>query len=376
MTTAPFDPAVAQLVTFPHYETLSAVAVVGVTQYPLDVQDYTIDLDEARSPRVRSTLVCAVPEAQATLDALDPRTLVKVRISVSYRLPSGTLDTQQLFELHLRDRTVRRPDNTMTLQLASKEALIVDAAQAFSPYKDGGVLLHDSCVAFISQTVSMLFLDTPMAADTIIVTTPAGPEFTYDAFPSDWWDGIRDALDLMDANLYDEGDGQLRLAPRRYVTADATVVLNVGETGTITGSETGVSRDEWANDVQILWTWDNSANTALPDRRWGQAWVASGPFAQTSAGLKRVVENRSGRINVGLADPIARNVLRRLLARARTYQIDAVPAWWLRPEDTVTIQLPTGNQERHIVSSVTFTRTNGMSVITRLPDNQSVISGE
>lgn len=368
---APFDPAVEQLVTQTHEQTFTAVAVVAAVTYPLDVTDYSVDWDGDRTPRVSARLDCAVP-SEAVLAALDPRTSVRVKLTVGYRLPSGVYDQHEIADLHLRDRTVNRPDNTMTLQCASDDMLLVDASPSATFYE--GFLLHDSAVGFIDQTIDQLLLDTPAYPPTFVSTMPNdGGEFTAEAFPSDWWSVMIDAADSMDADLYDNGDRVFRLAPRRYLTSDSSAVLTVGANGTILRSVSSLDRDRWYNAATILWVWSNRANPALPDRTWGIAYVESGPFAQASSGRREFAQRRDGQVSATTAQRVAVTVLRRLLAKARSYTLGAVAMWWLRPSDTVTIQLPTGTQERHLVASVVF-RTGGiMEVVTRLPDDTSVI---
>jgi hypothetical protein len=371
MPTAPFDPEVEQLVTQTHYQDFTAVAVVAAVTYPLEVTAYSVDWDGDRTPRVSARLDCVVPD-EAVLAALDPRTSVRVKVTVAYRLPSGVLDSHQVADLHLRDRTVNRPGNTMTLTCASDDMLLVDAAPSAAFYE--GFLLHDSAVGFIDQTIDQLVLGTPAAPATFVSTMPTdGGEFVAEAFPSDWWNVMVDAADAMDADLYDNGDRVFRLAPRRYLTSDSSAVLSVGANGSITESQSGVDRDRWYNAATLLWVWSNRANPLLPDRTWGIAYVDSGPFAAASSGRREFVQRRDGQVSAITAQRAAVTVLRRLLAKARTYRIDAVAMWWLRPSDTVTIQLPTGTQERHLVASVVFNTGGKMTVVTRLPDDTSVI---
>lgn len=370
MTTAPYAPEVAQLITSTHAQTFRAVAVVGVDEHPLDVTDYTVSIDENRSPRWTADLTCALP-AEDVLEALDPRTLVRVRLLAGYRLPSGTVDEQEVAELHLRERRVSRPENTLELTCASAEALLIDAAPSVPYYE--GQLLHDSCVQFITQTIDQLLIGTPLADPDIIVTTEPGPEFVAEGFPTDYWNVIIDAADALDAAVYDAGDGTFRVAPRQYLTAESVLSLTVGQGGTITASEARLNRNEWWNGVTILWTWSNRAAPESPDRVWGQSFVVGGPFAPEAAGYRNFTQQRDGRVNTQTANRVANTLMRRLLARARTYTVEAVAAWWLRPEHTVTVQLPAGAQERHLVATVEFRTGGRMRVTTRLPDDQSVI---
>lgn len=373
MSTAPFDPAVAQLITQTHEQTFSADVFIGAEVHDLDVEDWSIMLDEARSPRVDAELRIPVPDPGSPLDLmLDPRKLCRTRITIGYRLPSGEYDKHQLFQLHLRDRRDNMPDGSTLLTFASSEALLIDASPAAQFYE--GVLLYDSCLAYITQQLQALVAGTPLDPLTIAATVPAGPEFTYDAFPSDFWSGIIDAADAIDASVYDIGDEVIRIEPRKYLTSQATLTLKDGTNGTVVTSEPSIDRDQFWNAVTILWVWSNRANTALPDRVWGTTSVTSGPYTPALAGYRSFAEQRSGQVSATIAQRVAVTVQRRLLARARTCQLTAISAWWLRPEDTVTVQLRNGTQERHLVRSVQFNKGGTMDVVTRLPDNQSQLA--
>lgn len=376
MSAAPFADEVEQLIAAGHEAIVTARAVTPEGEViELDLIAYDVEWDEARSPRVTAGLDCVVPD-QATLDKLDPRRVVRIQITAGYRLPSGVLDAHQVADLHLRVRRVRRPDNVMSLTCASDEFLLIDAAPNIQIYEGSGVLLHDSAAAFIEQTaMEVLIAGGPLdGVAQFVNTTPFDPSgFPYDATPADWWNGIRDAADSIDADFYDNGDRVFRLAPRRYLSASPDLSLKVGAGGTIITSDAGLDRDQFYNDVRLLWTWDNSANPEMPDRVWGLAYVADGPLAEATAGRRVLTQQREGQVSAGVAQRAAETVLRRRLSRSRSYTIQAVAAWWLRPSDTVGLLLPTGDVERHLVARVSFRTGGTMTIDTRTPDYTSVI---
>ena len=88
---------------------VTAKALTSIGTVVLELEDYDVDITERRSPRWVARLRVKLPEAQATLDALDPRRLVRVLLTVSYRLANGQMSPLQVANLHLRERTVRRP---------------------------------------------------------------------------------------------------------------------------------------------------------------------------------------------------------------------------------------------------------------------------
>lgn len=94
---------------------------------PLSLAAGSITLDAGRRPHVQGTLTIAVP-ALSVLAALDPRLSPAPRIVVDVfaTFPWGT--QSRSFDLTLRDRTVNLADATVTLVVASDEALLTDYA--------------------------------------------------------------------------------------------------------------------------------------------------------------------------------------------------------------------------------------------------------
>lgn len=366
---APFADDVAQLVTQTHEQRVRLVAEVAGPDLDLDVSDYSIDWDETRTPRVQGSFDVAPPEDQATLDLLDPRTLVKVRLYAAYRLASGEFDEQQVAVLYLRYRRLRRvgTDVVLTLDLASSEAMFIDGTGP-NPSAADSAGTWPSLVSAVTTYVTDVFAGTPLSSIGVVGTAVTPPvDLPMAPHP---WDALSDAAEQYDVNIYDDGDELIRVTPRQYLASDAVLALSVGTNGTIVSSSSGVSRDDWANWVSVWYAWTDAAGASQWDG--GYANVVSGPFAPAAAGYKIVTVERSMKGDAAAGNRLARTTLRRMLARARSYTIEALPAWWVRPERTVTLQLPLGAQERHLVSRVAF-RPGVMTIETRLPDTASVI---
>jgi hypothetical protein len=372
MGAAPFADEVAQLITQTHEQRVRVVADFPTgADLELDVVDYDIDWDETRSPRVQGSFTVTPPEDQAQLDRLDPRTLVKLRVLAAYRLGSGVWDEHEVAVLYLRRRTLRRDadDARLVLDATSMEALFIDGLSA-NPTADGtSVFAADSLVAATRQYVNDCFTGTPLAG-----TTTDGVDFTGPVsvpLSPHPWDALADLCDQFDAVIYESGDGVFRVAQRKTtVDSDGVLALSVGTNGTLLSSDSGVSRDEFANWVSLYYQWTDAAGAQHSAGSYAR--VTSGPFDVSTAAYKIVVETRPMYGTVAQAKRAAAVIQRRLLARSRSYSVTAVPAWWVRPEQTVTLQLPLGSQERHLVSRVGF-RPGAMTIETRLPDNQSVI---
>lgn len=372
-STGAFAAEVAQLITQTHEQRMTVqVDVAGPLTLTLDVIDWSIDWDEARTPRVQGQFICAVPESQATLDLIDPRTLVPVHVLPAYRLRSGEWDEHEVAKLYLRKRTVTRRDGdaAMILDVASLEALFIDAL-AENPTAGDSTYTATDLTAAMRQLVTDAFAGTPLAG-TPTDGAVTSPPLTIPTAPHPW-DSISDQAEQYDVNIYDNGTGRFTVAPRRTTVADAVLSLSVGANGTITESSTGVTRDDWANWVAVSYIWRTAAGAQLTDG--GYANVTAGPFAPASAGYKILTVTKNMKGDNAAGNRLGRTTLRRMLARSRSYSITSVPAWWVRPEDTVTLQLPLGSQERHLVSRVGFTP-GSMTIETRLPDTASTITGE
>lgn len=368
MTTTPFDESVAQLVTGPHQQLLSAVALVGGQSYTLDVEDYEIDWTERRTPRTYARLTCAVPP-QATLDVLDPRTYVRVAVTYGYLLASGEPDTDTIY-LHLRSRRVRRPDDRLEMVSVSHEMLNLDqsASTTHPDERPPDLQTSDSASKYLASVLRAQLAEITAAADVVVLDEMNSPPTTVSQ--GDTWDAIEDASERQGFDVYDNGDLTIRFRPTvTDVQAVTAHTLTVGPVGTITDSTSQLDRDDWANWVVLQYR----SATAPYVYTYGQAQVSAGPYAPANAGRRLLVEQRDGQPSQVQANYAADMLLRRLLSRARGYTINAVSAWWLRPGHTVTVKLPTGGQERHVVVGVVHKTGGTMTVITRLPDGVSTI---
>lgn len=369
--TGPYHPSVATLVSGPHRQAVTAACVDSLGTVPLDLlPGSTVDWSERRSPCVAANLVCSIPAADV-LARLDPRKNVRVTITAGYHLADGTRSVAQVANLHLRTRTVDRPRHTLTLTAVSDEALVIEGAKRAvsldSPYVPP--TLADGIGSLILQVLA----GTPAAGRPITNTLPAKTGQTV--IGTDYWRAITDLADQGDADIYDEGDRVFRIAPRVYTASTSVATLRTGPGGTVTATSSTVDRDDFANDVQLRYEWRDAGGAEQGIT--GAAALSSGPWAPASVGFCGYTEDRPGPITQAAADAAAATLLRRLTSRSRTIELEAVAHWWIRPRQTVTIQLPTGEQSRVLVVSVRFDidrRT--MHLTTRAPETETILTGE
>jgi hypothetical protein len=359
--TAPYRPDAGQTVAQAHTQVFEAVAVVpGADPVPLDVTDYLLTWDERSAPRVEAELTCRVPDADV-LAQLDPRTGVRVEITAGYVLPGGARDVALVADLGLRRRQVSRPADTMSLNAMSDEALVIDA----SP-----VTLGSASGNTIPLAMQALIFQALTPDPTVTITHPDTTATTV-AEIADRWATIADLADSIGAQVFDDGLRHWHIDPVPAVASVAAAILKVGTNGTILSSSSTLDRDDWANTVRLRYRWTNALG--VDQLVTGSAVVASGPYAPATAGTRVYAEDRETPTTTNQANAAAAALLPRFLSRSRSYTLTAVAAWWLRPGRTVTVQLPTGGQERHLVSRVAFSTGGRMAVTTRLPDNVSPI---
>jgi len=380
MSTAPWDPSCEQLIRSPlrHKFTVTVKNASGVV-LPLDVTSASVTLDEFWSPYVQGTLTAPVPSDQALLDELDPRRLVHVDVDAGYLLPgTSTDDVHPLARMYLAGRDVARPGDQLSLAVQGEEYLRDRVVTAWND-PDWAGAEWDSGTPAAAMLHNCLY-----AAGAVSNPTPGDePNWAYSQAPTDtdlvepgepWVPGTGDEPMSIARDIADRAEswfrcdelGMWRATPRPQISGATVHQLQVGANGTITGARTGMSRDGWANHAVGHFRWNDSSG--IEQNRVGEA-ASGGAYAPSVVGKASdyVMWDRPG--SYSAATRTARSRLARLSTRGRSMDLDAVAAYWVRPGHTVTVQLPLGGQERHLVSAVTFDlTTGGMRVVTRLPE--------
>lgn len=331
--------------------------------------------DRRRAPRLAGRLVCAVPERQADLDALDPRRLVRVELSAGYVRPGGARDVHVTGRPLVTDRRLtRRPrrQDVLELEVASDEQLVIDN-RALAPYTPAQTTAAGAAQQLVAAALP--YAPTwngtpPPGAPAEPVTLPAG---------GDYWAMAEDLVDQVAADLWHDGldDGGWWLDRLPALAGASAAVLRVGTGGTITAAGAGLSRrggpTGWANAVSLAYRWTDDAGVDHEVN--GAAWASAGPFTPAAAGRVVYAERRDVPTTAGGANAAATAILLRRLARGRTVTLSAVARYWLRPGHTVTVQLPGAAQERLLVAAVTFRPHQGlMDLDVELPDDATTIT--
>ena len=370
--TAPFRPEVAALIPDP-LEHVAHVRAVPRTGDPLELEidgdslELTLSEDWAPYAQARGSFV--IPDR---LDELDPRLNARLEIDLGYVYPDGTRDVHTVADLGLRTRPVRRPANVLELDAGSAEYRAQDYRAMFWAGMERSGL--NEAVSWLAGYAE--FPDTPRVQSVFGAKYAAAAlaEIEVD-LGTDYWSLMDDAAARAGARVWCDELGTWRIGRRVESVGTPAHVLTVGENGTIVTSDAGLGREDWANAVCLRYRWTDAANNERII--YGRAQLSSGPFASTQVGHKVYFEEISRPVSLAAANAAATAKLRILSTRGRSLNLTAAAAYWLRPGQTVQIQLPTGEPDLHIVQSVTFRPGLGlMDLTTRQPLNAEISNGE
>lgn len=360
------------MTTVDRHTLAASVSVPGGT---LDVKDARITLDEGWSPFIQAQLTCVVPD-EAVVELLDPRR--PLRASIVIRRDFGGSDPASALSdefagkkasdvtaawagLHARDITadhfypwndfgVRSPsvrtlslavrsrprrhrDGTITLSLASDEALLQDYAlvdtQSWSP-----------TLSSVRQVVSAVL---GRIGRTLVAGTADG---AIDPSASVWkpgvaaWSYVSPLVQAAGLRLWADEFGLFHLDAGLPA---APGNLSLSYTGTITEATDTIDRDtdDWYDAVVITYTWTDALGAQQT-----QYDVASSP------GFSKVLS-----LNYDTPYPgpgAASAVLGRALGRGRTLDLTTVSDYTATPGQATTITLDNTPIQTGYLSAVTW----------------------
>jgi hypothetical protein len=362
--------------------------LLGPREYlPITVTGCTLTYDEFWSPYVQGELVADIPDAD-TLAALDPRGLVRVDVSAGYMLPGGVQDVHPMAYCFLSARTVDYPANELRLQFQGFEYVFDQAIATTSGESPIG---HSSGGPWTSSTTVSAALDD--IVDTIrysILWVAADVVFDDDigartgwVDPGEPWAGAagdnplsmgREIADRVDGWFRCDELGRFRMGQRDWTVNEASHRLRVGADGTIISSSDAASREQWANRAYVQYDWSvlttsGGTSTAVRKTASGSANLDGSPYDASLVGAVVVTAARPWAATNGQAAQAAKALLRRHSVRSTALQVAGVAAYWLRPPDGVSVELPVGPQLQLTISAVTFDLTTGrMDIRTRNPE--------
>ncbi|CAM3212119.1 Phage late control gene D protein (GPD) [Arthrobacter ulcerisalmonis] len=368
MSTKPYAPDAEERIRFSARHIITATAYPdGAAPVELDVEDGSVEFDDSRAPRIQATLTCKIPTDKTVLDALDARRTFRVKIWAGYKYDSVEEDVQLLADLHVRSREIRRPSNRMVLSLWSDEGLTMD-------YKR---------LAWDSQPPQSNLLDAvkyhvligTIGGELPPVVSEYPNSFGFEAVAGlvqepgqSGWDLIAESAARAGVSVYVDSDRTWRIAKPQALVSDTALNMTTGGGGILTETNSVTSRDNFKNAVCIRYRWrDINGNEQTV---YGHAYIAAGPFSLGEIGYNSVFLEKDKPATQGQADAAATAALKAMSRRGRSFVLNSISAYWLRPAQTVTATLPEGEQERLLVSAVYFNFPSGsMSVRLRQPQD-------
>lgn len=341
-----------------------------VAEQPILADSLTLSFDEARAPFCELRASAAVPYSQTTLDALDPRQRVRAQLELGYLYADGDVDVEQVADLLLDDRQVRRPANTLDLVAQSDERLVIDqgvglSALVFNP----GLEAYEA----IKRTIHRAIPDAPIQDGGLRDGTVFPDPDPFTIQPEDnAFSAILDVADRAgDWWVYDDGTRTWQVTTRPTLASSPRAILTVGEGGTIFTSDSSVGRSAWYNSVVVVHEWTDDNGVARKVR--ARAEVQSGPLAVADVGRKTQTIRRTFPGTDYTAYRSAASLLRRAVSRGRSLNLEAHADYRLRPGDTIQVRLPSGSPEHHLISAIQFALPSGrMRISTRVPDAYTI----
>lgn len=367
-------PPLLELLPHPlgHLSTVTAHPLKGPA-VPLAVRRDSLEVTFSEDWAPFAQIKCELPaDTDAPLDLLDPRLNCRLSVAAGYAYPNGREEVLPLADVGLRERPVRRPDDVVALTAASDEARAQD-------YR----IMHTAAFPRTGVNEAVRWLlgfalapDVPvLVSDFADGTKAAGLAEIEAGIGDDVWSILDDVAARAGVRIWCDETRTWRIANRPANAGLTSLELTVGKDGTILKSETRLTREEWFNAAVLRYRWKTVAG--VEQVRHGRALVSSGPHAVQTVGAKVYFDEIERPVSQSAADAAAASKLRTLTSRGRSLHLTAGAAYWLRPNHTIRVQLPTGAPEKHLVQSVTFRpHTGDMDIVTRQPQNVTITNGE
>lgn len=373
--TAPWSPAVTGLLSEPlrHVIEVRANHPAWSDPIPLDIETGTINYSETQVPFITAEMALRVPPSQTELDLLDPRQGVMIEIDAGYVLPNGARDVHRLANLYLWNRVVTRPDNLVQLSARSAESRLMEwIPLGQSKSFNSSAVSTEAISQLIAWALPSANIETSMTAASFVT----GADIMAVGTGDNVMRAIMDIADRAgDGWVYEDGLGTWYVRNRPKFVGQSAAQLRVGANGTITHSDATLSLEDFYNSVLVEHRWyDGEQKTT-----YGWAEVTSGPYSVAAVGRRTLKVTREYTGSAATAKIAAAALVARTVSRGRSISVEVGSApYWVRPGSTVTIQLPTGPQERHLVSAIQFDLAGSgrANISTRLPENVTIVSGE
>ena len=352
MTTAPYLPESAAMVTGSHEQRVTLELTDGTTTWAAPLLAGDITLAEDWSPRAQFSAVIPNTFTPETLASIDPRTgTARATVTAGYVHPDGTVDMHPLFTGHLRERVAKRPGNEVQIQADSDEALTQDAAW----------MATDQFKSFAGVTEALEYFASYATGAAVTITSSVGAGYRPDLTSSipvkaggSVWEFMSDLALAANIRLFVDSTGAWQITAKA-TAADEDNINNL----TVSDSEDVLSRNGYYSAAVLKYEWTDAL---------GNDHTVIGRYG-TLPGKVYYLELDTATTQAA-ADTAAQDAIRNLSTRGDSFVCTSVAAYWLRPGDTVRVSLANGTDVLHIVRQVVFHLTNStMTVTTREPSN-------
>ncbi|MFN3948009.1 hypothetical protein [Microbacterium sp.] len=294
-------------------------ATVGADQ--VSVRGGTLTLDAGTVPHVQADLRVPV----GLLDALDPRVTPRVVVTATVRV--GAQSRLRIFDLGVRRRPVNHRDGTMSLSLASDEALLDD----WRPLADDSTpATFPTIRGVVNYVLGVVLPDAVLEPG--VDASATGPEAADDALV---WKAGKSAMDFLHPLVQAVG---MRLVcdERRAWTLRTENYAGFGEVATITYGEDLIDGTDTIDRDNALWF-----DAQVTRYRWtdgaGMQQEAVDSFAL------RTPHTRANLVEVDAPYPgpgRSAYAVRRAQQRGREVTATKVADWTTAAEQPVIVRLP------------------------------------
>lgn len=240
---------------------------------------------------------------------------------------------------------IDRPEGQWNLVAVDRSAVVsVDVFDRGSYDPPPGMTVA-GLVTYITQRTYPAF---PIIASGAVTTTPVSDDLVVRGDP---WAAVADAVDSAGGYARFTPDGAQLVVTDAPTIGTPALALSTGDAGTITGYSAIFERAY--NRAYITFT-DPANNTNKVYGRWTLNDPAS-PLDPSNLGTNvGYYEEREGTPTQGEADLAAQALGRRLLGRGQSSRVQHVPAPWLEPGDTISVDYAPGIGQNYLVTGVTI----------------------
>ena len=306
------------------------------------------------APGVRLTMT--VPSAgPAGFDVFDPRRRGTINVSAGYIMGDTTADIHPVATCRTDTALEQTPAGVVELNASTQETAIMESKYmgAATWQNWAGVPAALSwIIGYATGTAPDLTLNFPIGYRSDLTQgIPLEPG-------GDLWQVIDTMTAAAGLRLYQDEAGTWQLIAKPVVAGTMAVKLNTGNGGLATNYDRARSRDGYSEAAVIDFQWRDAGGV---DRR------VVGTYGSPVGTVYS--ERRDIAIGQSAANAVAKAIVKGRSTRGDGWVITGPACWWLRPGNTVDLDLD-GTTARQIIRQIEFDLVQSeMTITTRYPSN-------